>query len=124
MEQTMERLRAEIWTNREEINAIMKACLEKLEANQEKSETETEAYPERLQTNREKVEDKEELETNQGRIRTIAEQHNRPPCVRAKHVLAALQGQASDAQEIPTGPTFEKRRRMRPECSNGIRDEA
>jgi hypothetical protein len=64
MEQMMEQLLAEIQTNREEMKAMMVACTERLEANQEKLETE-EAYPERLQTNQEKVEDDKELETNQ-----------------------------------------------------------
>jgi hypothetical protein len=38
------------------MKAMMKACLEELDANQEKLQTKTEAYPERLQANREKVE--------------------------------------------------------------------
>jgi hypothetical protein len=62
--------------------------LEKAEASQEKSEAKTEAYPERLEANQEKLKGSEETEAG-------VEHYNQAPCVKATHVLTALQGLAS-----------------------------
>jgi hypothetical protein len=96
----------------------MKACLGETEG---RIETSTEEVRADIKTDFEEM-NATESEDNKGKTEAVAEQCNCAPCVKASHVLAAQQGRDSEFRGTPKGQTFEKRRRTRPECNNGIRD--